>query len=57
VAEAEIVTFAPVLNVAPDAGLVMDTVGGWLDVEPTLMLTGAEVVFSPALSVATAVSE
>jgi hypothetical protein len=46
------VIFAGAMNVAPFAGLVILTVGGWL----TVMLIGLEVVTAPALSVALAVS-
>ena len=49
---AVIVIFAGAVKVAPFVGVVMLTVGG----ASTVMLTGAEVVVAPRLSVARAVS-
>jgi hypothetical protein len=48
---------AGAVNVAPDDGLVSETVGGWFVVPPTVTVTGAEVIVAPSLSVATAVKE
>src|SRR2546426_1019390 len=58
VAVAEIGMFAGAVNVAPLAGLVMLTAGGLFD-RPglTVMLTAADVVVAPRLSVALAVRE
>ncbi len=54
-AVAETVTALPAVKLAPAAGLVRLTVGGVLVALVTVMLTAAEVVVAPALSVATAV--
>jgi hypothetical protein len=48
-------TVAGAVNVAPLAGLVSDTVGGWLFA--TVIERAADVVVAPALSRATAVRE
>ena len=55
-AVAPITTLAGAVNVAPPAGLVSETVGGWLVGAVTVALTGAEIVVMPSLSVARAVN-
>ena len=54
-AVAETATALPAVKLAPAVGLVRLTVGGVLVALVTVMLTAAEVVVAPALSVATAV--
>jgi len=55
-ADAVIVIFAGAVKLAPLAGLVMLTVGGELGGPLTVIVTAADVVAAPALSVALAVS-
>ncbi len=55
VALAVIATVAGAVYVAPLAGVVIATVGGWAG--PTVTVTGGEKAMPPALSVATARTE
>jgi hypothetical protein len=52
-----IVVFAGAVNVAPDVGLIIATLGATLAALPTVTVDAADVAVAPVLSVATAVME
>ena len=56
-AEAETVTDAGAVKLAPLAGAVSEAVGAWFDGGLTVTVRAADVVVAPSLSVATAVME